>query len=178
MNAALVSKTVWVFRGSDGVEATVRLDDAPHHEESDWAQVDALASPAINIATEMWREDGQKIRMPFKAIAKILPDQSGVLVIFDDGRYRYTNPDGTDVFPAPNNAAIYNADGSLRFQLRFAPGDVVNRIAGVHSGAMPPKYKGMMGVVVASHPEAQPEWVYAIDPSQPELISTGQWVRW
>jgi len=179
MSNALVSKSVWVYRGSDGGEATVRLDDAHSQEESDWSTVDALLEPVVNVGSELWLDDGRKIRFPFSAQPKILPDQTGVVVIFDDGKRKYTHPDGTDVFPAPNNAAIYNADGSLRFQLRFASRAVVNRIAGVHSGAIvSPKFKGMMGVVVASHPEAQPEWVYVIDPSQPELISTGQWVRW
>jgi len=179
MSNALVSKSVWVYRGSDGGEATVRLDDAHSQEESDWSTVDALLEPVVNVGSELWLDDGRKIRFPFSAQPKILPDQTGVVVIFDDGKRKYTHPDGTDVFPAPNNAAIYNADGSLRFQLRIPLGHIVDRIAAIHGGAIvSPKFKDMMGVLIATDKRGPPEYVYVIDPSQPELISTGQWVRW
>ena len=114
--------------------------------------------------------------MPFTDFAWILPDRTGVVVIFKQGSY--VHPDGSDVFALPNNAAIFNADGTLRFQLKVPQDAVTHRIAAMHSGAMLGNYKDMMGVIIASHPEAEPEWVYAIDLNSPELIRTGQWVRY
>ena len=103
----------------------------------------------------------------------MLADRTGVVVIFDRGTYTY--PDGSDIFSKPNNAAIFNADGSLRFQLVLPHGD---RIAAMHGGAMPEKFDGMLGVLMATHPDSPPEWAFAVDPNSPQLIETRQWVRY
>jgi hypothetical protein len=171
----LVLRTATVKRGNNGAEANAFVDGDPRDADVRWAEVDALPAPTVSLGSEIWLEDEERIRLPFKTLPWILPDRTGVLVWFEEGEY--TNPDGTDVFPKPNNAAIYNADGSLRFQLRFPVGDCSGRIGGVHSGSMPDRFKGMMGVVAGSA-HGTPEWVYAVDPNNPELIPTEQWVRW
>lgn len=116
--------------------------------------------------------------LPFRTIADILPDRSGVLAIFSHGEY--VDPDGTDVFPAPNNAAVFNADGFLRFQVRIPRGREGFRIGGLYgaAGALPGKFSDYLSVVVAVAADAPPEWGYAVDPNNPELIETGQWTRW
>ncbi|MEZ8824086.1 hypothetical protein AB6E04_06970 [Vibrio amylolyticus] len=55
-----------------------------------------------------------------KLLVKLLDDKSGVLVIHD------VNDDVTDCsfLPPPNNAAVFNADGSLRFILQNPLTDV------------------------------------------------------
>ena len=177
MSVKLVSKVGWVFRGANGAEAIFFMDGDKRDVDIRWSEVRALPKPKVVLRTELWLEDEGQIPLPFEAQSSILPDRTGVLVRFEPGEY--LNLNGTDVFPAPNNAAIYNADGSLRFQLRIPEGFYPRgRIGGIHSGSMPDKHKEKMGVVVATHPDAYPEWVYAVDPNSPELIPTGQWVRW
>jgi len=175
MSVKLVSKTGLVFRGADGGEVIVFTDGDVQDADARWVDVHALPKPVIVLGSELWLDGDERIRLPFEAQASILPDRTGVLVLFKPGEY--THPDGTDVSPQPNNAAIYNADGSLRFQLKFPDGDHSGRIGGVHSGSMPDRFEGMMGVVAGSA-KGDPEWVYAVNPNNPELIPTGQWVRW
>lgn len=176
MKVKLVAKTGLVKRGANGVEAIVFVDGDERDGDLRWAEVKSLPPPKVELGSEIWLDGDERIRLPFNALPWILPDRTGVLVLFKEGEY--TNSDGSDVFPKPNNAAIYNADGSLRFQLKLPAGTAADRIGGVHSGSMPEKFKDMMGVVIATHHESYPEWVYAIDPSQPELIDVRQWVRW
>lgn len=171
MKSSLVEKTGLMKRGANGVEAIVFVDGDSRSGDERWAEVKALPYPKTELGSEIWLENGERIRLPFNALPWILPDRTGVLVLFEPGEY--THPDGTDVFPKPNNAAIFNADGSLRFQLRFPQGDHSGRIGGVHSGHV----NGMLSVVAGST-QGVPEWLYAVDPNNPELIPTGQWVRW
>lgn len=118
MNASRVSKVGLVKRGSDGKEATVFTDGDSRDGADRWAEVLALPEPRAEVGVLLQLEDLQQVRLPFSELAWILPDKTGVLVIFRSRSY--TRPDGQDVFPAPNNAAIYNADGSLRCQVKFA----------------------------------------------------------
>ena len=79
---------------------------------------DGLLRPFVALNTKLFQDQGNSVELPFAEPAQILPDRTGILVIFKPGSY--IHPDGTDVFPCPNNAAIYNADGSLRCQVHFA----------------------------------------------------------
>jgi len=174
---ALVYRSGTVWKGVDGSIARHWVDGEKESFEDRWTTVDALQKPVSKVGAVMNLDDGTEIFLPSRELHWIIPDRTGVLVIFEPGSH--THPDGTDIFPEPNNAAIYNADGSLRFQLRVPPGHIVDRIAAVHGGAIvSPKFKDMMGVLIATDKRGPPEYVYVIDPSQPELISTGQWVRW
>lgn len=133
-----------------------------------------LAPPKGEVESFLILTDGTRVTLPFCCIAYRIPDKTGVVAIFEPGQC--LNAQGEDMFPRPHNAAIFNADGSLRFQLKA--NGLVHRIAAFHGGAMPDRYANHMGVLIAAHDEAQPEWVYAVDLTQPELIPTGQWVRY
>ena len=176
MKSRMVSKTGTVKRGANGLEAIAFVDGDDRDADVRWAEVDALPSPVLALGSEIWLENNERVRLPFSALPWILPARTGVLVLFEEGDY--VDADGRDVFAKPNNAAIYNADGSLRFQLKLPDGHGADRVGGVHSGSLPERFKGMMAVVVATSAKGPPEWVYAVAPDQPELIATNQWVRW
>jgi len=169
----LVKQTATVWQGADGATFDVIEDGSPLSAMTLRAGLDDLVSPMQKIMSYMLLDDGSKVRLPFIEITCIIPDRTGIIAIFNPGQY--LKPDGTDFFSYPNNAAIFNADGRLRFQLEC---DYGHRIAAFHSGSMKPQYKGMMGVLMATHADSPPEWVYAVDPTSPKLIRTGQWVRW
>lgn len=172
---AHISQVVNVWRDTGGSTAEVIWDGSNLSSTEKWKCVKELDEPKKQISSYLLLEDGTRSYLPFiDGSAYLLPDRTGVVAIFEPGGY--TKPDGTDHFPAPNNAAIFNADGSLRFQLRTD--SVVHRIAAVHSGSMPPRFANFMGVLIASHENSPPEWVYAIDPDNPQLIPTYQWIRW
>ncbi|MDM7943959.1 MAG: hypothetical protein QUV35_15150 [Hydrogenophaga sp.] len=120
MNAMAISQVMLLKEGADGERASVTTDGSCEPGEKRWAAVHALKPPKREIETRLLLEDGAYVPLPFCELAWILPDRTGVLVIFNPGRY--THLDGSDVFPCPNNAAIFNADGSLRCQVRFASG--------------------------------------------------------
>ena len=118
MNTTAIFHVMLLKEGADGRRASVITDGSREPGEKRWAAVHALKLPKREIETGLLLEDGAYVALPFCALAWIIPDRTGVLVIFKSGSY--THPDGSDVFPCPNNAAIFNADGSLRFQVRFA----------------------------------------------------------
>jgi hypothetical protein len=118
MRTKFVFKTGLVKRGANGDEAIVFTDGDTRDGEIRWADVKALPSPKIGLGSEIWLESGEQIRLPFTQLLWILPDRTGVIAIFRAGQY--LNPQGEDFFPAPCNAAIFNADGSLRCQVYFS----------------------------------------------------------
>lgn len=115
---SLLSQTASVWKGADGSLAHVIHDGSPLDATVRWKEVDELQDPVEKLGTVLIDQDGRKVGLPFDELAWLLPDKTGVLVIFRSGAY--VLPDGSDVFPAPNNAAIYNADGNLRCQVQFA----------------------------------------------------------
>lgn len=174
---ALIAQTGILWRSVTGDEAEVIVDGRSCSAIEAWNEMNRLLPPLGEKEAFLLLENGARVSLPFIGLTYRIPNRTGVLAIFNEGEY--IHPDGSDVFPVPNNAAIYNADGSLRFQLKLPEGHYpAGRIGGIHSGSMPERFKGMMGVVVATSLQANPEWVYAIDPNQPELIATHQWVRW
>jgi hypothetical protein len=172
----LIQAVAAIWQGADGATVEVIYDGDDRNAMERLAPIDQLISPKKDVALKFRLNDGSAVDLPFLGAAYLLPDRTGAVAIFEPGQY--IKPDGTDRFPAPNNAAIFNADGSLRFQLIVPERNFAHRIAAFHRGAMPKKWEGYMGLLIATHPDALPEWVYAIDPSRPELISTGQWVRY
>ena len=170
---SLVKQVIGVWQGADGSIAEMIYDGSPLDAMTLFEKVESLPDPARKISAYLLLENEERSVLPFIGVAYMLPDRTGVVAIFEPGQY--VKEDGTDHFPQPNNAAIFNADGSLRFQLKLDWKG--GRIEAFHGGAMPRSYKDHLGVVIATHPDAPPEWVYAIDPNKPELISTGQWVR-
>lgn len=65
-------------------------------------------------------DDGSEVDLPVMQIAEILPDCIGVMVIFDAKKPPVI--EGSPDFHAPHNAAIFNADGGLRFRLSVPQG--------------------------------------------------------
>jgi len=120
MNGRKISKTLLVKQGAEGERAQVVIDGSNEDGELRWAAVKALTPPKKEVESALILDDATYVPFPFCELAWILPDRTGVLVIFRPGSY--THSDGRDVFPCPNNAAIFNADGGLRCQLHFSDG--------------------------------------------------------
>ena len=139
-------------------------------------QLTGFVTPMKLLGFKLYLSNSKFTFLKVKHLPRILPDQTGVLVIFQSEPKK---GEGFDYYPPPNNAAIYNADGSLRGVLKIPQPNDGCWIGGLHGGeAVDPKYKGMLRLVIAPHPDAYPEWVYAVDPDQLELIPTYQCVRW
>jgi len=172
----LIRTVVGVWQGSDGATADVVYDGDEFDAMERRQPLTGLKGPKKKIAMYLRLQDESIAWLPFVASVHLLSDRTGVVAIFEPGQY--TKPDGTDHFPAPNNAAIFNADGTLRFQLMVPRDALADRIAAFHSGSMPPQFAHNMGVLIATHADAPPEWAYAVDPNNPELIPTRQWVRY
>jgi hypothetical protein len=113
-----IQQTFLLWRAADDVQFQYIVDRGGRSDEGNSEKLRSLKKPVTPVSTQLLLEDDRLITLPFNDFAWILPDRTGVLVIFKPGSY--TRPDGSDVFPCPNNAAIYNADGSLRCQVRFA----------------------------------------------------------
>jgi len=120
-------------------------------------------------------ENGVEVRLPIHETPYILEDRTGVLVVFDEKPSKFSTPGFPWFFNCPNNAAIYNADGSLRFQLESSYG-IGSYIGIVHHTATP-ENPNALGVLVGTLGH-DPEWLYLVDPDNPKLISTGKWIRY
>lgn len=133
--------------------------------------------PIVSIKQLLILDDDREIPIPMHEVLVILPDRTGVLAIFGQEPSKFSESKVNPwFFEFPNNAAIYNADGSLRFQLKIPLG-IGDYIGVVHTGTMPNKYKDNLGVLVGTIGH-DPEWLCAVDPNDPYLIATGQWVRY
>lgn len=114
-----------------------------------------------------------RVLLPTNEIAHILPDRSGVLVLFkadDAPRGELTH------YAPPGNAAIFNADGSIRFQLQNPFGAVGSFRAALHNRLA----NGVVELGVRVCPSDYPacETVYTVDGSTPDLIKQlPRWVR-
>jgi hypothetical protein len=106
----LISKVIGVWRGADGTLGEVTYDSHDGMGKG-WEAVDVLIRPIREIQIVCVLEDGARVVFPFMDIAAILPDRTGVLVVFS-GNYKSEMQ-----FAEPDNAAIFNADGTLRFRL-------------------------------------------------------------
>ena len=120
-------------------------------------------------------EDGVELRIHVSEMPYILADRTGVLVVFNETLSKFGISEFPWFFNSPNNAAIYNSDGSLRFQLQSAHG-VGSYIGAVHYTRTPVD-PNALGVLVGSVGH-DPEWLYLVDPDSPKLISTGKWIRY
>lgn len=163
-----------IWEGADGNRLIVPLEGEPSGDPVDnFAKVQALPSPRRLLGCLITLENGKSTCLNYPMLASILPDREGVLGIFPKGWC--VDKTGADVFAQPNNAAIFNADGSLRFQLE-ALDKTVHHIALAH-GALEGQFLGMMGVNVAFDELHPPEQIFAVDPLSPVLIPTSMKVR-
>ncbi|MFJ2711180.1 hypothetical protein ACIOZM_09830 [Pseudomonas sp. NPDC087346] len=120
-------------------------------------------------------DNGAEVEIPVHEVLNLLPDRTGVLVVFAEEPSKFNCPEFPWFFNFPNNAAIYNADGSLRFQLQSSHGEG-SYIGAVHYAAMP-NNPDALGVLVGSVGH-DPEWLYLVGPNSLKLIPTGKWVRY
>ncbi|MES2918180.1 MAG: hypothetical protein V4729_06125 [Pseudomonadota bacterium] len=169
----LINEVVSVWEAGDGMIAKVVIDGGGADAIEAFKALDSMRQPVRNIETSLILKNGERVLLPFIGSAYMTPDRTGVVSIFSPGQY--VNDKEDDYFKKPNNAAVFNADGTLRFQLCLDRGV---RIAAFHGGEMPEEFKGLMGVVVQPDLSSPPELLYAIDSDSPLLISTGKRVRW
>lgn len=117
---AFVAQTGKLLRGADGNTAEVIFDGKKTDAIEAWTSVDKLTKPLKAVESFLILTDGKRVSLPFCGIAYRIPDHTGVVAIFEPGQY--LNPQGEDMFARPHNAAIFNADGSLRCQVHFVGG--------------------------------------------------------
>lgn len=118
--SALIEKVGILYRGANGKIAEWIVDGGLVDAIDASKDVDSLVPPLGKVKSFLILTDGARIRLPFCGIAYRIPDHTGVAAIFESGEY--LNSQGEDIFSRPHNAAIFNADGSLRCQVYFADG--------------------------------------------------------
>ncbi len=74
-------------------------------------------SPVVKVVRFIVSEGGAEVQFSVAGTPYILPDRTGILVVFDKEPSKFSCSEAPWFYSFPNNAAIYNADGSLRFQL-------------------------------------------------------------
>lgn len=121
----LIAQTGTVWQGTDGSTADVIYDGKKTDAVEAWASVDLLPLPLKEVQSFLILTNGTRVTLPFNGICYRIPDHTGVVAIFAPGQY--LNAQGVDMFPCPHNAAIFNADGSLRCQVHFAGGAERNK---------------------------------------------------
>lgn len=173
----LVNRVIGLWQGEDGqlAEVVYEGDDSQSGSER-WRAVDGLKAPCIRLRTRLELSDGQRVILPIDEIAHILPDRTGVLALFDEGRVSLDASDDLLNCSPPDNAAVFNADGSLRFRLKN-PAGKDGRFRAVVSLSLA---DGTRGLGVRACPKDWPvcEDVYIVDGSTDDLSKQiPRWVR-
>lgn len=170
--SSLVVQVFGVWRGADGRTAEVIYEGSRLSGPERWAEVRRLLAPKIEINTEMELDTGERIVLPTTEIAHLLPDRTGVLVLFRSNQ----EASNGSCFLEPDNAAIFNSDGSLRFQLKNPNGEE-SSFRAVVAMTLP---DGSRGLGVRACPLSYPacESVYVVDGSTDDLSKQiPKWVR-
>lgn len=132
-----------------------------------------------NIEKKIIYEDDNEYVLPIVENIQILTDRTGFIILYDKEPSLLSKAKEYPwFFDRPNNAAIYNSDGSLRFQLKI-PGNLYNEFFYMLQGASI-KYPDFLCVILQS--DGQPNTsgfynLYAINPNQAEIIYTGSMVK-
>jgi hypothetical protein len=177
MSSSAVNIVIGLWQGDDGKLAEVIYDgDASHSGTERWRAVDALKSPCVRLRTSLGLNGGQRVILATDEIAHILPDRTGVLVLFDSRRGSPDVCQDRMHCSPPDNAAIFNADGSLRFQLKNPAGK-----HGIFRAVVSlTLVDGTRGLGVRACPADWPacEDVYVVDGRTDDLSKqTPRWVR-
>jgi hypothetical protein len=111
----LIRDALIVFQDLNKTKTVEIIFDSVNDRDTiaEWKKTEALQEPLSKLANVLVLNDGNRVSLDTCASPRILPDRSGVLVVSDAMHTKY----GLRHFEAPNNAAIYNADGTFRFQL-------------------------------------------------------------
>lgn len=132
-------------------------------------------SKVVEIRTYLVSDSGSEALFRGAGFPCILPDRTGVLVVFDDKPSKFDCPDAPWFFGFPHNAAIYNVDGSLRYQLENPHGEG-SYIGAVHQD-ITQDAQPALGVLV-NEIGKNPEFLCLVDPESSKLISTWKWIRY
>lgn len=133
----------------------------------------------IDIKKFLTCSDGSSYEIPFSETISVLPDRTGFITIFGDKPSEFSKIKTYPYFfEKPNNAAIYSADGSLRFQLTKPIGDPNEHFYMLQGHSV--TYPDFPTVILQS--DEQPNTsgfynLYAIDPDNPEIINTGRMIK-
>lgn len=169
-----ILKTVGLWRGSDGKEAEVDIDlGGADWYRPDWTNVDLLLEPRTRYQTAIVLENGERVLLPTNETPRILPNRTGVLVIFEAKK---AAPEKCLSLSEPDNAAIFSADGSLRFRLKNPAGKDGSFRAVVSLSLA----DGTPGLGVRACPKDWPvcENVYVVDGTTDDLSKQiPRWVR-
>lgn len=123
--SVLIEQVGILWQGASGKQANWIVDGSKGDAIEASQELRALRVPKGEVESFLILTDGTRVTLPFCGIAYRIPDHTGVVAIFEPGQY--LNAQGEDMFPRPNNAAIFNADGSLRCQVHFAGGAERNK---------------------------------------------------
>lgn len=168
-----VSKVIGCWYGSNGQTAEVIYESAQPFGPESWEAVDLLLEPRKHYRTDIELVGGCRVELPVNEIATILSDKSGVLVLFTPSRQ---SDAGLIHFDPPNNAAIFNADGSLRFQLKNPFGEHGSFRAVLRNHLLDGSYE--LGVRACPMEYPACETVCIVDGSTDDLSQqTPRWVR-
>lgn len=173
---ALVNKVIGLWRGATGDLAEVVYEGGNEGGLEKWIAVQSLIAPCINYQTEIELQDGRRVSLPANEIAHILPDRTGVLVLFSKSLASFDSAEELIHCAPPDNAAVFNADGSLRFQLKNPAGKNGSFRAVVSLSLA----DGTRGLGVRACPKDWPacEDVYVVDGSTDDLSrQIPRWVR-
>ncbi|MBU5615830.1 hypothetical protein KPY62_01675 [Psychrobacter sp. TAE2020] len=123
--------------------------------------------------------DGQEISIPISNIIELLPDRTGFIVIYKEQPSKFSQATSYPwFFKYPNNAAVYNADGSLRFQIKLT--DNLKSSLYIESFAQESiehPDKNSVTINSTSNPIYSFYTLFAVDPTNPQLIETSQKIR-
>ena len=128
-----------------------------------WINIDKLTKPIIQLGVYVIYKSDKKIFINASGSVDILPNKEDLIIIF-------SNKDERSLMP--NNAAIYNSDGSLRHQL-IVPEQYKQQGWYIHSTyyADFPNLKGF-GVMVTNDHE-YPALCFCLYDGTPNLVWTG-----
>ena len=131
------------------------------------------------ISIEIYCENDLSFILPIANIIEILPDRTGFVVIYDKNPDKFSEAISYPwFFEYPNNAAVYNADGSLRFQIKVT--DNLDSDLYIMGFAQPSiEHPDKISVIINSttHPKYGFHQLYAVDPCSPQLIQTKQQIQ-
>lgn len=123
-------------------------------------------------------QDGSEYILPVTASMQVLSDRSGFIIIYDVKPGKFSQETTYPwFFEPPHNAAVYNADGSLRFQLK-SPWVTNNAYIFMFQQSSG-KYPNYPSVIIRDDRMGNASFfeLFAVDPNNPELIPTGQEIR-
>ncbi|MGJ7542048.1 hypothetical protein [Variovorax sp. LT1R16] len=172
MNALLIDRVIGRWMGADTRIAEVVYEGGGESAER-WVHVDSLKKPVIRLSTALDLNDGTRTLLPVDEIAHLLPDRTGVFVVFLENKRSRV---GFTSFCGSHNAAIFDANGTLRFQLKNPYGEH----GSFRSVVRHCKGDGSVELAVRACPKDWPvcEEVYTIDGSTDDLSTQmPRWVR-